>query len=133
MQLKEIDANDPIITELLTKYLNGFGLSDTARPLGKLWWGIYNHDALALVFGYAKRNDGGIELTDFYLVPGRNGLNAVKMAFDFLKSALSSAAVPYVMAPTFFGNKRMRNWITKYLDRPEPDAVVYLFKGGASV
>jgi hypothetical protein len=131
-RLNRIEAGDPFVVSALRTYLLKWNIRDEVgfEPT-KEWWALYEEgiNLPVLTFGYLRRADGGLELTDVYIAPSRAGLKAIKYAGETLKAALAGGVVPYVMASTFRKNKRALKWAKDFLGKQEADIMGMVFPG----
>ena len=127
-----VAGDDPRVLDLLGRFLRKHGLPAETRPAAINWFALHRNGQVAVVFGLGAHGDGGIEGTDFYASPTRDGVRAVYEVLGFFKTLLDSGAIPYAVASTFTKNTVMRKRFERVFGMDGPSSVVYYYKGAAN-
>jgi len=126
-----LSGDDPRVLDLLGRFLRKHGLPAETRPAAINWFALHRDGEIAVVFGLGAHGDGGIEGTDFYAAPTRDGVRAVYEVLQFFKTLLDAGAIPYAVASTFAKNTVMRKRFEKVFGMDGPSSVVYYYKGAS--
>jgi hypothetical protein len=110
-------------------YKAKWGLPESAQPTAQRWSGILDKDGyIVAVLGQKEiREDGLLEITDFYPLPGvgRRGVLAAYAVLNVIRTMLAVRVVKSVACTTLAANTTFRKAVERVFG-VTPTAVVYM-------
>jgi len=125
--VRTLDAADPNIARLRGRYFAHFHLEDKLASSGVAWFGVFRRERLALVFALGQKPDGGIEGTDFYAEPNRDGLAAVYAVLAFFRKLIDARVWPYGLVSTYAKNHAMHRRIQRVFGVDGPCSMTFSY------
>jgi hypothetical protein len=127
-QVLNLPPEHPTIVRLRNAYLRRWNLPGDREVPGKRYWGVTVADRIVLVAGYLPRPDNSLEITDFFVIPSRDGVRACYYVLAYLKTSVDAQKVAYVLGATIARNGAMQRRIRTAFGRAgEPLTWVYKY------
>ena len=123
---EQVPADHPVVVELLGRFLRRFNIPPDTLPRAAQFFLLSRHGVPALVLGLGVRADGGIELTDAYPMPTRDGIRAVYEVLALGKVLIDKGVIPYGVGSTLARNVTMQRRIERVLG-VKPVALIYSY------
>ena len=124
----QLEASDPLVRNRLAAFFARYNLPRDTIPKAIHWWGISDGETVHVVVGTAHRLDGSIEVTDYYPLPTKLGVEAGYFGLRALKALVDTKRVPYVVCAILWRNR----FGQKHFERVfggSPRCVVYAYDG----
>jgi hypothetical protein len=127
-RVRLLRGDEPVVVDLLARFLRKHHLPMETRPAAINWFCLERDGKIAVVFGLGMHPNGGIEGTDFYAEPSRDGVQACYEVLRFFKAIIDRGLLPYAVTSTFAKNTAMRRRFERVFGMDGPSSVVYYYK-----
>jgi hypothetical protein len=127
-EIRVLQADEPAVKMLRGKFFENYGLKiDTPNP-NLVWFGIFNKVMCLVVFALGVRaGDGGVEVTDFYAIPTKDGAKAVAWALTTARQMIDAGIANFMYTWVLGRNKSMQRKLEKAFGVAGPRSVLYTY------
>jgi hypothetical protein len=126
-EVRLVPANDPAVKLLRSRFFAHYNIpEDTPNP-NLRWFGVFNKVTCLLVFALGQRADGGVEGTDFYVLPTRDGVKAAEWTLQVSVELINAGVAPYFYMWVLGRNTAMQQRLKKVFQVEGPRSVMFCY------
>ncbi len=112
---------------LRSKFFQKFNIPEDIPNPNLSWFGIFINNEIQLVFAIGVRSDGGVEGTDFYAAPTREGAKAAAWALFVSTQIIDAGIAPYFYMWVLGNNTAMHKRLERAFKVKGPASVMYKY------
>lgn len=128
-QLVHTSLSHPQVAALRQAYFERMGIPPFQESPVVRWFGLAKEDELFVAVGACRRFDGGVEITDIYAKPCKEGVRASELVLQFLKVLVDARKIPYFFGIILTKNTTGQRHFEKYFHKHGPDSLCYIYGG----
>ncbi len=126
-EVRRIPGDDAAVRIMRARFFAHYNLTlDEPNP-ALSWFGVFNTRSCLVVFAIGVLKDGGVEGTDFYVLPTKEGARAAAWTLTMARILMDARVAPYFYMWVLGRNLPMRRRLEKVFGITEPRSVLYSY------
>jgi hypothetical protein len=125
--VKIIQSSDSAVRVMRSRFFANYGLKEDAPNPNLKWFAVLNDTTCLVIFALGQREDGGVEGTDFYVLPTREGVIAARWTLAMGVKLIDLKIAPYFYVWVLGKNKVMRRRVEAAFGVTEPRTCLYAY------